>query len=44
MILILFQYRLSLTANEQGLPMCKNWQGEAKLKNNGCRDVRQPHL
>ena len=38
------QFRHKVTANEQGLPMCKNWQGEAKLKNNGCRNIRQPHL
>lgn len=28
----------------QGLPICKNWQGAVKFKNNGCRDIRQPHL
>jgi hypothetical protein len=33
-----------IATNEQGLPMCKNWQGAVQLKNNGCRDIRQPHL
>lgn len=33
-----------ISYNAQGLQMCKNWQHLAKLKNNGCRDARQPHL